>query len=181
LKAGEHCMFCAAQAVCPKRRQMAEEHAKIDFAEAPHEIAFEQREAEVAKVLAWLPMIDSLGRAVTQYAQRALESGYKVGDFKLVRGKSNRKIRDDVPEKELVTQMTAEFPLKANDLYTDPELKSGPAIEKLLPRKLRKAFDKAFLVKPEGRLTIADGADPRPAVVLTAGDDFDDEPEADFG
>lgn len=180
LKAGDHCLFCDAQAVCPARRKLAEDQAQIDFADEPRELQFKQREADVARILAWADQMDALIRAATNYAIRSLQSGHKVPGFKLVRGKSNRKWVDR-PADKIVETLIGEGFFKNSErekLFTKPELLSGPQVEKLLPPKKRKDFSEIFLVKPEGGLTLARADDPRAEVNCDPGEDFADD---DFG
>lgn len=176
LAAGDHCLFCDAQPVCPARAKLAQSHAKADFAEEPRELDFPKRGAEVARILEWAGPMESLIKAAELYARRDMEAGRDIPGFKLVRGRSNRKLRDDMPEPKLVASIVkGRFVKSAKALYSPPELLSGPQIEKLVPKEKRGAFNDKFLVKPEGSLTVARANDPRPAVVCRAGDDFKDE------
>lgn len=183
LHAGPHCLFCPAQAVCPARRQLAQIEAKIDFAEEPRELISricDQDGAEVARVLYWAPTLEALIKAAELWALRSMESGHKVPGFKLVRGRSNRRLREDIPEGELVGSIVkGGYVAKPSSLYTEPKLLSGPQIEKLVPKAKREQFEKEFLFKPEGKLTVAPEKDPRLAITCSTADDFDDEESGD--
>jgi hypothetical protein len=66
-------------------------------------------------------------------AQRAMEAGFDVPGFKLVRGRSVRKFREDMNEPKLVAAiLKGGFVKDKAKLYTKPELISGPQAEKLL-------------------------------------------------
>ena len=184
LKAGDHCLFCDAQAVCPARAKLAQAHAKMDFAEEPEEFQFTQREADVARILEWAPQMEALIRAANLYAQRSMESGHHVPGFKLVRGRSTRKWRPELTEKDIVRDLTKGGWIKDKSaLFSKPELLSGPQVEQLIPKDRRDVFNEVFLHKPEGSLTVAAERDPRPGVKCSAADDFADadEDDLDFG
>lgn len=190
LKSGEHCLFCDAQAVCPARKKLAQQHAKLDFAEEPRELVLAtdstKTAEDVARILDWAPQMETLIKAASLYAQRSMESGHTIPGYKLVRGRSNRKWRDDIAEAILVAEIASEFKIARDRLFTKPEMLSGPQVEKLLPAKLRKKFSDNYLFKPEGALTVAAASDPREAITCSAGDDFaaiedDTADELDFG
>lgn len=183
LSSGSHCMFCDAQAICPARRKLAQAEAKMDFADDPREVAMPTNAADVARVLYWAPTLEALIKAAELWALRSMESGHKVDGHKLVRSKSNRRLREDMPEGELVGAIVKSgYVAKPSELYTEPKLLSGPQIEKLVPKAKRKAFEEQFLFKPEGKLTVVRESDPRPAITCSAADDFADELAVDdFG
>jgi uncharacterized protein DUF2800 len=189
LNAGEHCIFCEAGPACPARRKEAERLAAIEFADEPTEIQLPAvvktgevvgtTEEQVARILTWAPFLDQLVRAAELYAHRALEAGYEIPGFKLVARRSNRKLRDE-PVEDLIKEMVEGGFITNDDvqmLYTR-KLKSGPQIEKLVPKKKRKDFNERFLVKPDNGTTIARVDDVRSSVEpRAAADDFDDETE----
>ena len=192
LKAGDHCTFCPAGATCPTRRAEAQRQAAIDFDDEPHEIQLPtvpdsklpmagSPEEQVARILAWAPFLDDLVKAAKLYAHKAMENGYIIPGQKLVRARSNRRWIDGT-EKEIADRVAKEFKLKRDDLFVT-ELKSGPQVEKLLPKgKQRKAFADKFLIKPDAGTAVVPADDPRPAVTPTPiGDEFDDAEELDFG
>ncbi|MBR0876910.1 DUF2800 domain-containing protein [Bradyrhizobium liaoningense] len=186
LKAGEHCTFCEAAAICPAKTMLHQAQAKIDFADEPHQIDFDsRRRREISHIMKWAPHFAAFFKAVAAYAQREMEAGFDVDGQKLVRGKTNRVLKPGMTEAEIVSAiLKGKFVTDKGKLYDAPALKTGPQIEKLVPAKRRKEFAAAFLHKPEGALTIAPADDPRPAVSRSAADDFDDfedEDEIDFG
>ena len=182
LVAGDHCMFCDAQARCPARQALAQEAAGIDFNDEPAEIEFERSEEEIARIMRWIPILDQFKTAVVGYAQRALENGYEVEGQKLVQRGAHRKWKSE-PTPLTAKAIAKRFKLAVEKLFEKPSLKSGPQIEKMIPAKRRQEFSDAYLFKPEGVLTIAPVSDPRPAVNRSAGDDFADDLEdpEDFG
>lgn len=188
LKAGDHCTFCPAGATCPARRAEAQRQAAIDFDDEPHEIQLPtvpdsklpmagSPEEQVARILAWAPFLDDLVKAAKLYAHKAMENGYVIPGQKLVRARTNRRLKEGTTPDEIAKQTG----IPKAELFWPPELKSGPQIEKMLPKGAkRKKFADTFLFKPEGGTSVVPVDDPRPAVTPRAiGDEFDD-PEEDF-
>ena len=106
-------------------------------------------------------------------AQRAMEAGFDVPGFKLVRGRSVRKLREDMNEPKLAAAiLKGGFVKDKAKLYTKPELISGPQAEKLVEKQRRAEFEKKFLFKPEPKLTVAAEDDPRDRVECS---DFEDD------
>lgn len=165
LVAGDHCTFCEAITMCPAHKQLAAMNAQIDFdaVKLPAELPFCADDEFVAKVLKWAPRLESLIKKARSHAYRSLSLGCGVEGFKLVEGRSNRKFIF-VPEEELVELIVDGGFLKKSQLYTKPELISGPAAEKLVDRSKRKEFEKEFLHKPAGNLIVVAEDDPREAI-----------------
>lgn len=180
LKGGDHCTFCDAKAICPAYVAWANAEAAHDFAAEPDEIPLPITEAGIGRILAWAPKFEALFSAAAAWAQRAMEAGHIVPGQKLVRGRSNRVLIEGEPDKLAKAIVGEGFVSDAKTLFTEPKLLTGPQIEKLVERKRRKDFGLMFLVKPEGQLTIAPESDPREAVSVRAGADFEDA-EPDFG
>jgi Protein of unknown function (DUF2800) len=93
-------------------------------------------------------------------------SGKTVGDYKLVRGRANRKWIG--AGDNFVKQLAAATEIQEALLLTDPELKSPAQVEKMGAgpehRKVVLAAVKEYAIKPPGKIALADGNDTRPAV-----------------
>jgi len=190
---GSHCTFCELKArtastgkvvVCPAVENKAKELMMVDFADDPEDESFpipddDKRLFEVAK---WVPFMDKWAKEVKAQAERRLVQRLQAGEdglgFKFIRGKSTR-IWKNIKEAELVKKLAKAFNLKKEELYTDPELKSGPQIEKLLKGKAAKdKFNDEFLDKPPGKLTMVRENQKGEAIIPPSiGDDFDDDLE----
>jgi hypothetical protein len=186
LKAGDHCTFCDAKAVCPAYKAAALAQAQDDFAgfdEEPEALTLPDHEESIARVLAWAPHMEALIAAARAWAYRAFQAGRRVSGQKMVRGKSNRKWIDEEPDALVKSILKQGFVDDKAKLFTKPQLITGPAAEQLVARKRRKDFAAAFLFKPEGELKLVASDDPRDEVVIHAGDDFKglDADEFDFG
>jgi hypothetical protein len=173
-RAGDWCTFCPVIATCKEFKSNAQEVARMQFDDAPDVIQVPTDVAELAKVAAWIPMLDSFAKAVDGAIAREMAHGRKVPGFKYVRKKTNRKFGrpaddeilgysagDEVPEAEIVKLM-ASVGIKPEELYKPQELLTLPQMEKLSP-KAKKAI-KAITYKPEGGLTVVLESDPREAV-----------------
>jgi hypothetical protein len=187
--------------MCPALKAAVEEQTQADFADdVPDRHAqplLDDIEA-VSRVLAWVPVIDAWARDLEASAQRLAESGTKIPAFKLVRKRSNRTFVAMVPvldeagepvlnnDDEPVLAEADDASISAyivgkgwvdnaGELFSEPKLKTGPQIEKVLPKEHRKAFNEELLYKPEGGLTLAPESDDRPEVTIDASADFEGE------
>lgn len=180
----DHCMFCDAKARCPAYVSMRQAEAAIDFADDPDDTPLKPPASaeDVAKILRWKPAFDALFKAAFAYGQRELENGFKVPGFKLAHTRPHRKLKPMATE-ELVAALVKQFKLKREALFNSA-LKTGPQIEKLIPKDKREAYNEQFLFRPEGIPVIVPEEDAREEVVKNAGDDFPDDladDDFDFG
>jgi hypothetical protein len=106
----------------------------------------------------------------------------RVPGLKVVEGKSNRKYRDPVAERQAAT-----FLLR-NGVEPSKVFKVGTVSptqgERFLPKEVRKEFGDLYVTKPSGKPTVATSDDKRPVYALTAADQFDeidaDDADEDF-
>lgn len=184
LHTGEQCTFCDAAAICPARRLQSQELASLDFEDAPLDeqagrdaaatLAHDDIE-RVAEVLKWSPHVTAFMNACWLYAQRAMEAGVKVPDFKLVEGRSVRRWTDEMTPERIVQRMAKLGMVKQKDaarLWAPRDLITGVQAEKLVPKDKRERFNELFLEKPAGRVTIAPESDEREEVLPDPGADF---------
>jgi hypothetical protein len=102
-----------------------------------------------------------------------------VPALKVVEGKSNRRYRDPLAERQAAAFLLRNGvpPSKVFNVATVSPTQG----ERFLPKEVRKEFGEAFVVKPNGKPTIAPSDDKRPVYSLTAGDQFDDLDAGDEG
>ncbi len=191
-KDGSHCTFCEIKTQCPAVLAKAQETALMDFDDDPDHFDDEiPGDNRLAAVLPWVPFLTKWLKAVTEAAETKLLNGEKIEGKKIVRKQSKRgwiSIRRIASEKEgveaevlqvsqddIVTELMKDFGLSKKDIFVSPEpkIKTGPQVEKLVPKADRQKFNDRLLVKPPGGLTMADEDDKRPAVDLNPADDFD--------
>lgn len=189
LCAGDHCSttFCERLTTCLKFRDKAQELAKADFADEPSVPAIPDDLEVLARNLEWADALTAWAKALAAQAQKLMAAGIPVPRHKLVRGKANRVF--SIPEDEVVAAASA-IGLARSDLYTTPAPKfispaqlekKGKKAKELVQGVYDKALD-AWIVAPiaakgEGKVKVAHETDPREAVPLDAGLDFDDAPD----
>jgi hypothetical protein len=189
---GGHCTFCDALPTCPAAKWSAERVAMADFADVPPDgnefsMPEESSLSRLEQVLRWGPFLDKLVSAANELGQRRLEQGLDVPGHKLVAGKANRVYCAD--DDEILSRMAAAG-FKGEQVYEAPKprkVKSPAQLEKLGKEAKRLVNGVArenpdgtvtwevepLAIKPQGKLTMAPLADPRPAVTVgTAADDF---------
>ncbi len=172
-RAGAHCRFCPAAGICPAQLAAAQTVAMVEFADMPLEKPQDPATltpVQLSNLLHLLPLVEDWAAAVRAHAQGKLERGEELPGYKLVAKRAVRKWTGEgeagLVERVLRRTYTPE------EYNVEPALKSPAQIEKLLGKK---AFDAAlsqYVEKKPSGVTLARAADPRPAVVLTAGDDF---------
>lgn len=116
--------------------------------------------------------------SVKGYALDKMLSGdLEVPGWKVVEGKSNRKIKD---EKGLAAALIAEGFSEAN-IYKPKALETLTNLEKLVGKKaFASKFEDKYIYKPEGNPTLAPESDKRPALKReTAAEDFKEEAPAE--
>lgn len=173
LKAGRWCQFCPAKAVCP---------AQLDHAKSVALTEFDAEPVQALPAPSTLPMdvllrvmqhgdaIESWLKSVRTYLQQMAERGETVPGYKLVRGNTHRKWRD---EKKLLGDWASVAGVDPAQLLSEPKVKSPAQVEKLC-KKLKVEFPALLTVKPEGALSLAPEYDDRPAVqVDPAGSEFE--------
>lgn len=176
--AGHWCTFCPVRSTCKTRAahvtglMLAEgEFEDLDNLETNALRAMNRWQHltndDVAKILPSLGVFESWIKDMKHRALVALVNKEKVGDYKLVAGKSSRKWIDDQLAK-----------MKLHSLGVDPfkpqQVISVSVAEKELGKK---EFGRRFkleedFVKPPGKPTLAPGADKRPAIEVTEVNDF---------
>jgi hypothetical protein len=188
LAAGDHCTMCANEATCIVRQKWIQDGAKLDFAEVPPDDVDIDREVQdlerAAQIASWGPAVKRYIESAKKYLNNAYAAGKPVPG-KMVRARTNRVLRTDLDltPNQLAKQLVAEGFITDNErarLFkpSDPQLITGPAIEKLVPADRRKEFAEKYLHKPPGAVEWAPEDDVRRPVTPVDGakKDFGDEP-----
>ena len=174
LVSGEHCRFCPAAATCPALKGRALSIARAEFADALKPavptlpVPAELSPADLADVLAQAHLVDHWLTEVRAYALQQALRGNPPAGFKLVQKATHRKWFDEV---QVATALTMACGLSAEDIYTDPKLKSPAQIEKLLGKQAKRAIA-PLVSKPDGEPMLAPLADSRPAIAVDPTADF---------
>lgn len=118
-------------------------------------------------ILPWLSIIKSWVDSVEDYAlQQALE-GVEYEGYKVVAGRSVRKISDP----EALTGVLTDNGFALTDIQKPVELRGITDLEKLVGKKRFAALCAEYLTKPQGKPTLVPATDKRPAYNAAA-DDF---------
>lgn len=165
LSPGDHCRFCRAS---PRCRALKEHNLQLA---ADYGVDADPRllsDKEVADVLSRIEMLTVWANKVKAYAQEeAVDNGRVFPGYKLVAGRSVRKIEDAAKAEALLEEAGYK---KADILKT--ELLTISKLEKLVgKKKLAKLLDDV-IVKPPGKPTLVPDSDPRP-VFNSAANEFD--------
>lgn len=150
---GKWCQFCKVKSSCRalanQCTQMAADYAdKILTAE---ELATEVL-PKLATVKTWLAGIED-------YALQQALAGVELPGWKLVEGRSVRKITDQDGAAAALNKAG----YKTTEIYKPQELKTITELEKLAGKKQFNAICGEYIEKPQGKPTLAPESDKRPA------------------
>ena len=152
-KAGNHCRFCRAAAQCKALSEYNMEIAKLEFRDADL-----LTDDEVSFVL---ERVDGLVRYAEKIKTFALEEalkGHRWPGFKVVAGRSNRKITDEAKAVKLLRKAGY-----ADDVIYKPlEMQTITALEKLVTKKKFGELLGSVIEKPPGKPTLVSEDDKRP-------------------
>lgn len=161
---GDWCQFCKVKSNCRTLTQKCIEAAKNH--PDPKLISPDELASDVLPMLAtvktWLA-------GVEDYALQQALSGVQLAGWKIVEGRSVRKITDQ--EGAAVALNKAGY--KTTEIYKPQELRTITDLEKLTGKKQFAAICGDYIEKPQGKPTLAPESDKRPAIDPLA-DDFKD-------
>lgn len=165
---GEWCQFCKVRATCSAIAEKARQICNEDFREA--------RLISDEDIPGLLPLVPVLKGWLEDFASHALQralDGATIKGYKLVEGKSNRQITD---QDALLGALLVKG-YQRDDLLKKPELKAIGELEKLVGKKAFAEIGKPWLVKPQGKPTLAEESDKRPVwkPKESASEDFDNQ------
>lgn len=151
---GSWCRFCKGKGACAvKARQMEKEISGFGCTH-PDSLSPEELSSILSQADDWLKWI----KAVQEYALDEALNGAQIPRFKLVEGRSVRKVSD---ESKLITILTdAGF----CDIYKPKELLSLTALEKTVGKKNFSSLASECITKPAGKPTLVPESDKRPAL-----------------
>lgn len=146
---GEWCRFCKVKARCARLADQATD------AYLRHENKELISDTEMPPLLALLPAIKVWATAVEEYALARAVSGVEFEGWKVVEGRSMRKITD--PD----TLRTRLLDAGVKDIYKPVELRPIGELEKLVGKKEFATRAIGCVVKPEGKPTLVPSSDKR--------------------
>lgn len=164
---GDWCRFCKIRAKCKARADFDIASAKASgFDTDPNLLDKEDIESI-------LPMLDELQSWIKDLSQYALDQaldGVKYRGFKVVEGRSNRKVVDDKGLIDALHKMGYEDDV----IMTKPKLQTITALEKAVGKKMFTGIAMPYIDKPKGKPTLVPESDKRPEY-SSAEDDFADD------
>ena len=161
---GEWCQFCKVKSVC---RALAKRCT--DAASACPDPGLMSPEELAKDVLPLLATVKTWLSGVEDYAlQKALEGVHFPG-WKIVEGRSVRKITDG----DAAAMALNEAGYRLNEIFRPRELRTITELEKLIGRKRFADICGDFIDKPQGKPTLVPESDKRPAI-NPAAEDFKD-------
>lgn len=152
-KAGDHCRFCRAAAQCKALSEYNMEIAKLEFRDADL-----LTDDEVSFVL---ERVDGLVRYAEKVKTFALEEalkGHHWPRFKVVEGRSNRKITDET----VAAKLLREAGYSDDVIYKPLEMQTIAALEKAITKKKFGDLLGDVVEKPPGKPTLVPEEDKRP-------------------
>lgn len=166
-KPGTHCQFCKA---APRCRALAKENlelAKHDFAE-PETLSDE----DLVEIYDKLDLLTKWAGKVSKHILDEALRGKDWPGLKLVEGRSMRTLKDE--EAVSIALEAAGF---TPDKFTNVKLKGLTDLTKLLGKADFETVVGPYVIKPEGKPTLASIDDPRPSIKEKHKDDFQNEEE----
>lgn len=164
---GNWCRFCKAKAICKAQRDYHMQLAQQEFEDL--EAAKELSSQEIAEVLKIGESLVDWYNAVKEYALGIALQGEEVPGFKVVEGRSSRKITDT---DSLVERLHGEGYEDA--VLFEKKLLSLTNLEKLVGKKQFNEMAQDLIVKPPGKPALVDIQDKRePMPLLDAVSEFE--------
>lgn len=152
-KAGEHCRFCRAAAQCKALADYNLEIAKLEFRDADL-----LTDDEVSFVLSRVDGLIRYADKIKTFALAEALKGHKWPGFKVVAGRSNRRITDAVKAVKLLRGAGY-----ADDVIYKPlEMQTITDLEKTITKKKFGEILGSVVEKPPGKPTLVPADDERP-------------------
>lgn len=150
--AGDWCSFCRYRGYCKARAGYMTELYK------PYAWGTSCTPEETAKILAITDNVTAWLADVQEATLNEALKGTKIPGFKVVEGRSNRKITDEEGLKKVL--INAGF--KSEDIMKKPALETITTLEKLAGRKIFSELSAGYIEKPPGKPTLVPVSDKRP-------------------
>lgn len=161
---GEWCRFCKAKHLCRERAKEAMKLAELDFKKPPILTDEEVEDAldKIDDLIAW-------ANDIKDYALDAALKGKVWNRYKLVEGRSIRKVKDE-------NSVAGEVIKAGYDPY-EKKLATLTELNKRLGKKLFSELVEPYTYKPQGKPTLVKREDKRPEMNLAVNDFNDIEEE----
>ena len=152
-RAGEHCRFCKAAAQCKTLSEYNMEIAKLEFQDVDL-----LTDEEVSLVLSRVDGLVRYAEKIKVFALNEALKGHKWPGYKVVEGRSNRRITDEVKASKLLRKAGC-----GDDVIYKPLKMQGiTELEKALTKKKFTTLLGSVVEKPPGKPTLVPEEDERP-------------------
>lgn len=168
--AGSWCKFCKIQYKCPTMGAMANELAAADFDDTVSLLD----DAAILDLYKKADLVAAFIGNIKKFVFNEALKGKNWPGYKLVEGKSNRKVTDELA---LIDEILNNVETVCLDDLTNSKLKSFADLTKLLGKAKFSAYVEPFLEKPPGAPTLVSESDKR-SVWSSAESDFADSLES---
>lgn len=165
LASGDHCRWCKVKATCRARADASMAVLAHEFQD-PRLMTLE----EIGNILYIVEQMQTWAKDVQEYAYEQAKSGTAVPRWKLVEGRSDRKIADIEAAKAKLTAAGYD----ETKLLKDPVLRGIGELEKLVGKKQFAELLEGIVIKPPGKPVLVPETDPR-APVNSVENDFANE------
>ena len=161
---GEWCQFCKVKCGC---KALAEKCTSIAQENPTPGLITPKKMA--TDILPWLAIVKAWAASMEDYALQQALAGVAYPGYKLVEGRSNRKITDD---KAVIALLSKEGYDESE--FMKPAVLCGIGdLEKLVGKRRLSTLCADYITKPQGKPTLTTADDKRPAY-NSASDDFND-------
>lgn len=166
---GDWCKFCKVRARCRARADLQENRLDAVFAFNYEDPRLLDKKG-IESILQYSDDIQSWLKDIQQFALDEAIKGAKFKGFKLVEGRSVRKVKDEQGLIDALHKMGYEDEV----ILTKPKLESISNIEKAIGKKMFAGIAMPYIEKPKGKPTLVPDSDKRPEY-NSAETDFADE------
>lgn len=152
-QAGEHCRFCKAAAQCKTLSEYNMEIAKLEFQDADL-----LTDEEVSLVLSRVDGLVRYAEKIKVFALNEALKGHKWPGYKVVEGRSNRRITDEAKAVELLRKAG----YSDDVIYKPIKMQGITELEKALTKKKFTTLLGSVVEKPPGKPALVPEEDERP-------------------
>lgn len=152
-KPGEHCRWCKVKATCRARADESMSVLAHEFQD-PRLMTLE----EIGNIMYILEQMKSWAKDVEEFAYEQAKNGTAIPRWKMVEGRSDRKIADI----EAAKAKLIEAGFEESKLLKDPVLRGIGELEKLVGKKKFAELLEGIVIKPPGKPALVPETDPRP-------------------
>lgn len=155
------CRWCKLKGKCKARADLQLKEAQKEFEIYDEPILAQELSVEqISEILTIAPKFIDWFKDVQAYALGQLMQGVEIPGYKLVEGRSTRIITDPDKVKEILLKVG----FTEDDIMKPREMLGISKLEALCGKKIFAELFKDYLIKPQGKLTLAADEDRRPAV-----------------